>query len=142
MIPSFKEYFYTVFLENNNIFQKAIQEALPEIQDEYDSWTQDESGYDEELGSGGICDRISDILGGKFSGYGFDVVEGGQEGDDHSFIYVGKDGKAWAIDIPPYVYETGGGYSWKKKPNVIFSVDDVEIYEVDWNDVFSGQDEY
>ena len=42
------------------------------------------------------------------------MTEGGQEGDEHAYIIVFNDTEAYEVDIPPGVYETGRGYSWKK----------------------------
>jgi hypothetical protein len=33
----------------------------------------------------------------------------------------------YSVDISPYAYERGGGYTWKKIPDVKFTPDDVEI---------------
>mgnify|MGYP006325822983 FL=1 len=41
------------------------------------------------------------------------------------------DEKAFIIDIPNYIYEKGGGYSWRKIPNVILKENDVVIEEID-----------
>jgi len=32
------------------------------------------------------------------------------------------------VDIPPYTYETGGGYNWKKIPDVTFDASDIVFY--------------
>lgn len=32
------------------------------------------------------------------------------------------------VDIPPEVYESGSGYSWKKKPDVAIHRDHVVLY--------------
>ena len=48
----------------------------------------------------------------------------------------------YSIDIPPHVYETGGGYTWKKLKNVIFRPTDiiVDMISPDPND-FDGYTE-
>lgn len=77
-----------------------------------DAWEQDEDGMDDELGAGGACDRVSDaiseVVHEKIEG--LEEVGGGQDGDDHAFPIFYDDREAFAVDIPPGVYETGGGY--------------------------------
>ena len=103
----------------------SAQKALNE-------WEQDENGQDVELGTGGVCDQISRALSEVILKLdGIDITEGGHEGDDHSYIIVYNDDEAFSVDIPPYIYETGGGYSWKKKPNVKIQPDDILIERVD-----------
>lgn len=129
-----------VIAENTEHFMPAefnedeIRKTAPKIaklaQDIYDSWTQDADGIDEEFGTGGICDAIASEMSGIMSEQGWHVSQGGQEGDDHAYIVVTDGKKAYEIDIPPHVYESGGGYSWKKKEGVKFSEDDVAINEV------------
>lgn len=98
-----------------------------------DEWQQDEEGLDEELGSGGICDRVSEamssVVSDKIDGVNF--TEGGQPGDDHAYFIVYDDEEAFAVDIPPSVYETGGGYSWKKRQDAEIGPEDVSIYEIE-----------
>ena len=98
-----------------------------------DEWNQDEEGFDEEFGSGGICDQISnaiiDIVNSNIPNVNF--IDGGQDGDDHAYPVIYDDTKAYIIDIPPYIYEIGGGYVWRKIPNVILTVNNIMIEEID-----------
>jgi hypothetical protein len=100
----------------------------------YESWEQNEEGVDEELGTGGICDQIAEALAGVIYGSIKDVAvdSGGQEGDDHAWLVVVASGsrEAYGVDIPCRIYETGGGYSWKKRPEVVFQPEDVQIFKV------------
>jgi hypothetical protein len=114
------------------LFVKAAQE-------EYDAWTQDENGIDDEFGGGGICDAIANQISTILAENGFETAEGGQEGDDHAYVFTAKDGHAFGVDIPPYIYETGAGYSWKKKEGVQFVPDHIEVYPVKYEDVFGEQ---
>ncbi len=123
-------------MEKINNIKKEIENLLPlmvkEIQKIYDEWTQDDYGVDEILGTGGICDQISQKTGEILAQHGFDIVEGGMDGDDHAFIIAIKNKTAFIVDIPPYVYETGGGYSWKKRPNVVFSPKDFDVVKTEY----------
>lgn len=97
-------------------------------QAEYDAWEQDASGYDVECGSGGICDRLADAFSTVIGELpDVEVVAGGQDGDDHAYVVALTATEAVAVDIPPRVYETGGGYSRRKKPGVRFAPSDISI---------------
>lgn len=98
----------------------------------YDEWDQDEHGDDEELGSGGICDSVAEAIAGIIvsSLTNVDTFDGGQPGDDHAWTIAQRDGEAFGVDIDQHVYEIGGGYHWKKKPNVIIRPDQVDIFSV------------
>lgn len=98
----------------------------------YDNWDQDENGLDPELGSGGICDRISQALAETLAAHGWETTEGGQDGDDHSFLFTKKSPKsptAFGVDIPASTYERGAGYSWTKIPRITFTPDHFAIWE-------------
>lgn len=98
----------------------------------YDQWVQNAEGIDEVYGAGGICDDISEAIGGvvaeNISGVNF--TDGGSDGDDHAFPIAYRDGRAYGIDIPCRIYETGGGYRWKKREGVTFKSEDIEIFEI------------
>ncbi len=64
-----------------------------------------------------------------------EIVDGGHDGDDHAYVIVYSIDEAYAVDIPPGVYETGGGYSWKKISNAVITPEDVIIEEVDRDEV-------
>lgn len=109
------------------------QEISRAAQEVYNSWEQDPEEGDPELGFGGICDRVSqaitDVVIHKYPH--LDVADGGMDGDDHAFPVFYNDTEAVAIDIPPHVYETGGGYSWKKREGVTVHPDDIVMYGVE-----------
>lgn len=100
-----------------------------EAQKEYDEWSQDEEGIDEELGSGGICDRIAERLGGVLAEHGIDSKTTGD--GDHAWIIANLREGVYTIDIPAGVYETGGGYNWQKREGVKFDPDHVLIDKLD-----------
>lgn len=102
-----------------------------------DVWEQDEDGMDDELGAGGVCGRVSEAISGVVYEKlrGVETTDGGQDGDDHAFPIVYDDKEAFAVDIPPGVYETGGGYRWKKRKGARITADDVVIESVRRSDV-------
>ena len=111
-----------------------------EAQEIYDGWdASDEELGDGEFGFGGICDAITRAMGDVIAGSGLDVetTEAGQDGGDHSWLLAidHKNKRAFEIDIPPSIYERGGGYSWKKVDGVKFSADNVYVGEISYSDV-------
>ena len=105
-----------------------------------DAWQPDEDGVDEVFGSGGACDEICremmDVVVNNVPGV--EVVEGGQDGDDHAYFIAYDDENAFIVDIPPGVYETGAGYSWRKLPDVQVDAEDVVIESMDRRDLDFG----
>lgn len=106
----------------------------------YDSWDASGEDGDPDVGFGGICDEVSQAIGSVLAHAGIDTVEGGQEGDDHSFLYAYDDVDAYSVDIPPGVYERGSGYNWTKIEGVTITAEDVEIYEVRREDVVDSSE--
>jgi hypothetical protein len=113
--------------------RQAMATAAQKI---YDEWQQDPEGVDEEFGSGGICDRIaeaiSDVIASNIGNA--ELTEAGQGGDDHSWVEVWRGQEAYGVDIPAWIYETGGGYRWKKRPGVVFHAEHISIFPVDLSD--------
>ena len=101
----------------------------------YDAWQQDEDGFDDEVGAGGICDEIASEMAGILAMAGISTVEGGQDGDDHAYLYAYDDRDAFEVDLPHQLYERGSGYSWTKIPEVVFELDDIEITRVNREDI-------
>ncbi len=89
----------------------------------YDDWDQDEEGISEEYGSGGICDKIAESLASTFNELrpeslnDWDSFTMYKENECHTDMYVVNHQikKIYEVGLPPHAYETGGGYTWKKK---------------------------
>lgn len=89
----------------------------------YDAWQPDE-----ENSEGGICDEIADAMAGVIAdNIDCRIDDGGHEGDDHAFLIVTLAKYRYWVDIPAYVYETGGGYKWQKIPDVLITPQDIVI---------------
>jgi hypothetical protein len=120
---------------NRPLYQQLLglrQRMAFAAQQVYNSWQQDAEGFDDEFGSGGICDEISRAIADVVvsSIQNAETAEGGQEGDDHSWLIVYNQQEAYGVDIPCHIYERGGGYSWQKLQGVHFSPNDISIWEV------------
>lgn len=97
-----------------------------------DAWQVDEEGLDEVYGAGGPCEDVAQALMDVLSSIpGIEMREGGHEGDDHAWLIVWDETEAYAVDIPPGVYETGAGYSWQKLPDVQVQPTDIYIEPID-----------
>jgi hypothetical protein len=90
----------------------------------YDEWDQEL-----EDNGGGICDDIAEAMASIIVQHVVDVgvQDGGHDGDDHAYIVAFNATEAYAVDIDPYLYETGGGYNWQKTPGVQFNPDYISI---------------
>jgi len=110
---------------DNTVKQQLAQAA----QIVYDQWSQDTDGNDEELGAGGICDEIANMLIYVLNSHGiFDIQT--QYNEPHTYV-IGKFKEGiFTIDIPYSVYESGYRYTWKKKPDVKFEATHIEIYQL------------
>ncbi len=115
------EFLYELSLERPKMVQAA--------QEIYNAW--DEEDFITGGGSG-ICDEISEAIGGVISLNieNAEVREGGHDGDDHAWLIASRGNESYGIDIPYSIYEQGGGYNWTKIPGVIFSLDHIEIWKI------------
>ncbi len=101
----------------------------------YDAWEQDDEGYSESYGSGGICDDIADamvdIIHEKTPYTAFRHYD---EHACHTSVYVyhceEDNNILFFVDISPYVYEKGGGYTWKKINDVEFDESVVDVMDM------------
>lgn len=123
------------FCENQNALHQQLYALRPQLaqaaQQIYDQWEPED-----ENDVGGICDEISNAMSGLIASHvDVQITDGGHDGDDHAYPIVYNDTEAYAVDIPPYVYERGGGYVWHKIPGVTITANDVVIEPVDRNHV-------
>lgn len=106
-------------------------------QEVYDHWEQDADGFDDEFGTGGICDGVSSAMGGVLAKNGIDNLDISQDGDDHSVIAAIDERlkKAVVVDIPASHYEYGAGYNWKKREGISFTPEDLVVHPMPYCDV-------
>ena len=109
-------------------------ELAAAAQKEYDDWVQDEEGHNEELGSGGICHLIADRLIDVLYNHGINRCQTVSSCHEQHVYVVGQFREGiYLIDVPYSYYERGGGFTWKKIPNVQFSADHIEVQKLDGN---------
>ena len=111
----------------NNI--KALMPRIIQVsQKEYDSW--DEENIDEYAG-GGICHLIADAIANVFNDNGIDSFTISSDFEQHVYCVVRVREGIYQVDIHHSIYETGGGFSWNKIPDIIFEPSDITIYMID-----------
>ena len=112
-----------------------LQALTPQIahcgQAQYDQWSQNEDGYDHEVGYGGICHLIVDEIIKLLNSHRFETVSYSLDSEVHVVAIVQLKEGVFELDIPYRHYETGGGYTWKKVPNVKFDESMVIINKID-----------
>jgi hypothetical protein len=131
---------------DNKIFS-FLKSILPQLaqaaEGVYDDWEQDEEGYSSEYGTGGICDRIADEMASTYDRLRPNILADWEsftmykEHECHTDFYVvnHKEKEIIEVGLPPYAYETGGGYTWKKKkeheihPNSFYITSDYLNYD-------------
>ena len=117
---------------------------VEEAQKVLDDWVQDEEGYSEEYGSGGVCHIITeksfqDVLYKA----GIDSMDVSSSHEVHVYaVAFDIDTKeAVLVDIRPWCYETGGGYTWRKIPEAVLELDNVLIEEVAYDEYIDSNGE-
>lgn len=125
--------------QQNNLLSQIIAikpQLAAAAQQVYSEWEQDEEGFDEMLGTGGICQDIAeamvDVIYQNIPDAEVRIVDNNGVGEQHVWLvayrnYGNDQFEGCSVDIHPSVYETGGGYSWRKIPDVVFDVNDVSV---------------
>lgn len=94
----------------------------------YDNWRQDAYGLDWHYGSGGICDDISEAIGGIIvDNIANTQVQTVGDAGDHCWTVVNNE---WTVDIAYQHYERGYGYVWTKIEGVTFTTDMIDIWRI------------
>lgn len=111
-----------------------LQSLIPQIaqcgQTQYDQWSQNEEGYDHEVDYGGICHLIVDEIIKLLNNHLFETVSYSLDSEVHVVTIIQLQEGVFELDIPYRHYETGGGYIWKKIPNVKFDESMVTINKI------------
>lgn len=117
---------------------RALQQLLPQLvqaaQQVYNAWEQNDDGYDEEYGGGGICHDIADAMADALNSRGIEAVTFHNTVDENHVWVIAQFAEGiYSIDIPPSVYESGGGYTWRKIPDVVFQPNHIGVMQISQN---------
>ena len=133
-----------LLLEQQNKTLSDIQRLIPQFvksaQAVYDSWDQSNPEED-DLNGGGICQEIAEAISGDCGRHGIEAVtvDSNGMGEQHVWVVARVVEGIFEIDIPYHEYESGGGYTWKKKPNVKFTNHSIHISKMsndsDWDEI-------
>ena len=111
-------------------------DAVQRVQLVYDAWEQDEDGFDEVYGGGGICDDVAAALVDALQAAGVEAATYHYEQDNHTVALARLHGRTVEVDIPLHLYESGSWYSYTKKPGVRFSSAHITVVELGPAEVF------
>lgn len=111
-----------------------IPDMVSATQKAYDQWEQDADGMNDELGAGGICQDIAEEIAGVLSLSGIDAgTVSASVGDQHVYVLAKLADGVYEVDISPRLYESGSGYTWKKKPGVKFDPSMISVFRISGN---------
>lgn len=96
----------------------------------YEAW--DESDVDTYAG-GGICHLIADAFCEVLSEADIQAASISSPHEQHVYVLLQTAQGVYSLDLPWYRYERGGGFSWTKLPDVVFSQDDLVWLLIDRN---------
>ena len=97
---------------------------------EYDEW--DEENVDHYAG-GGICHFIADEFCDVLSQHGINCSTVSSDHEQHVYVVAQFAEGCYSIDLHYNYYETGGGFTWSKIPNVVLHPDDIHFYRASSN---------
>lgn len=122
-----------------NDIKGLIPSMVLAAQNEYDEWDQSDPEND-WLNGGGICQEIAEAIAGVLNNHGIEAmtVDSDGMGEQHVWTVVRVVEGIFGVDIDPLKYETGGGYTWKKRPGIKFDNRSIDIYQmddVDWDEM-------
>lgn len=115
-------------LKSVTVAKALAHKMAAAAQKEYDDW--DESNRDEYAG-GGICHRIAEAICSILDHAGIgQVTTVSSDHEQHVYVAAAFKEGVFSIDIHWSLYETGGGFSWKKLPDVEFDQRDITFYKI------------
>ena len=109
-----------VLNENENVIGSLKGELAQAAQKVYDAWEQDEEGYCDSYGNGGICHDIADAMCNILSNHDVECTTVSSDHEVHVYVVAKLEDGIYYVDLPYRYYENGGGYCWKKIPDVEF----------------------
>jgi hypothetical protein len=116
------------FLRPGHPMRAQLAKAAQRI---YDDWQLDTEGYDWQVGAGGICHLIADAMTDVLGKHNVWSQSQSCSHEVHVNVIAQFREGIYIVDINPYDYETGGGYTWKKRPDIEFTPDFVTASKID-----------
>lgn len=114
-------------LPSVNIVRSVMPHLLQAAQTVYDQWDENEDEY----AGGGICHEIAEAMVDVLTNHRIEAVSFSQSIDEvHVYVIAKFKEGVYEINIPPYIYETGSGYSWKKILGVKFQPNHVVVERI------------
>lgn len=114
-----------------NTLNPLLPRLAAAAQGVYDAWAQDDEGFDDEYGGGGICHDIAEAMCQVLGSANIDSFSyHSTVGENHVWVIAKFREGVYSIDIPPSEYETGGGYTWKKIQGVRFTPQSIYVSQV------------
>jgi len=121
-------------LKSVTVITADVMKRIVDVaQKQYNQWAQNEEGYDEELGSGGICHLIAEEVADILSEHGINASTVSSNFEQHVYVVAQFREGIYEIDIPYQYYETGGGFTWKKLPDIVFDTSHIVLHKLDSN---------
>lgn len=118
------------YLDQRRASLSILNEIVSGVQLVYDEWDQDWDEY----GGGGICQDIAVAISYILGRHSIENSVVSQTIEDiHVYVVAKLKDGIYRVDISPYIYEAGFGYSWKKIPGVVFTVEDITVELIDEN---------
>lgn len=114
-------------LKSINFVKTLFPHLAQAAQKIYDDW--DEEDNDTYAG-GGICHLIADEFVSILYENGVVCTSVSSSHEQHVYVALKVIEGVYTLDLHYSIYETGGGFSWKKIPNVKFEANDIDIYRV------------
>ena len=111
-----------------NRIRELAGDMAAQAQRVYDDWQQDENGWNEDFGEGGICAEIADGMSLVLEEQGYETEVVFEEGGNHDWLEVITDNERIVVDIPASTYEHELGlYRWRKIPGVLFNAEHIVV---------------
>ena len=93
----------------------------------YDDW--DEEDRDTYAG-GGICHLIADVFSNILWDHKINSSTVSSSHEQHVYVVAQFREGVYSIDLHYSYYETGGGFTWQKIPNVVLDPGDIHFYKI------------
>lgn len=111
-------------LKSINDIKRLLPTITAAVQKEYDRWDENPDEY----ANGGICHLLADEVCSVLWDHNIQSATVSSDHEVHVYTIAKVREGVWSVDIPPGVYETGGGYNWKKIHDVQFDPRDIDLY--------------